>query len=130
MWAETGPNGSEALRASVRRSDRVSCLGWRETNLNMVFGSGFAGMVGPGGKEDTKRVRFEGHSSWRLACPPGCVRPIHDGRAPREGLRVQISVPKPGADPCVQTGGSVFRSREEQGRYPEWLPALEISMHL
>lgn len=84
----------------------------------------------PKSKEDTKRVRFEGHSSWRLTCPRGCVRPIHDERAPREGRRVQISVPKPGADPCVQTGGSVFRSREEQGRYPEWLPALEISMHL
>lgn len=50
VWAQTRPNGSEALRASMRRSDRVSCLGWREANLNMVFGSGFAGMVGPRAK--------------------------------------------------------------------------------
>lgn len=41
--------------------------------MNVVFGSGFAGMVSLGGKEDTKSVRSEGHSSWRLACPRGCM---------------------------------------------------------
>lgn len=39
--------------------------------MNTVFGSGFVGMMVPGGKEHTKRVRFETRGSWRLAYPQG-----------------------------------------------------------
>lgn len=59
--------------------------------MNTVFGSGFVGMIVPGGKEHTKRARFERHSSWRLAypqdiCLTGDQLQSHSSRTSVEGL--------------------------------------------